>query len=200
MRFATLFLAGLVRVERLTVLAAFVVMTISLFLDVMLRETRGHGLIGAANVGVFAMIVVAMIGIGLASTAGTHLRPRFFDGLVPKRHDASMNRVADLLTAVFCAYFAWLGVITVGEAMAQGDVNPELRWPIWPFQAVIPLAFWIAALRHGLFALFPDLAPRPTSPEQAELAAHQASDPVAFVGDADGAPIVSEPNGLGENR
>jgi TRAP-type C4-dicarboxylate transport system permease small subunit len=132
-----------------------------------------------------------MLGIGLASSAGTHLRPRFFDGLVPKRHDAGMNRLADLLTAAFCGYFAWLGVITVGEALAQGDVNPELRWPIWPFQAVIPLAFWIACLRHALFALFPALAPRPVSPEQAELAAHQASD---------GAPIVSEePAGSSNN-
>jgi len=33
---------------------------------------------------------------------------------------------------------------------------------VWPFQAVIPVAFGLAALRHGLYGLYPELRPADT--------------------------------------
>ena len=34
-----------------------------------------------------------------------------------------------------------------------------LRLIVWPFQSVLPLAFLFAFLRHGCYALWPDLRP-----------------------------------------
>jgi TRAP-type C4-dicarboxylate transport system permease small subunit len=146
-------------VEKAVIMLAFAVMAGALMADVLSREFFGRGIFGAPQVGVFAMIVMSFLGIGLASAAGAHLRPRFADRLVPRRWDPFMDRLAEFLFALFCALFGGIAVLVVQESLALGDVAPVLRWPIWPFQAVIAAAFFIAALRHFLFGLFPPLKP-----------------------------------------
>lgn len=162
MRAAEKFLNGLGWVERAVILVSFAVMAGALMADVLSREILGRGVFGAPQVGVFAMIVMSFLGIGLASASGGHLRPRFADRLVPRSWDRFMDRLAEFLFAVFCAGFGVIALLVVRETFELGDVAPVLRWPIWPFQAVIAAAFFIAAIRHTLYGLYPALKPKPS--------------------------------------
>lgn len=158
-RFARAFLARLAQAERLITFAAFLVLIAVVFVDVLNRELTGSGLHWASQAGVYANVVVVMLGLGVASATGAHLRPRFADGWLPARLDAPMRHLQELLMALFCAVLAVLGADIVLETWRLGEVSPVLGNPVWPVQLIVPLAFGLAALRHGLYALWPSLRP-----------------------------------------
>lgn len=160
MRAAEKFLNGIGRIERAVILLSFAVMAGALMIDVLSREILGRGVFGAPQVGVFAMIVMSFLGLGLASASGGHLRPRFADRLVPRSWDPFMDRLAEFIFALFCAALGVIAIMVVRETFELGDVAPVLRWPIWPFQAVIAAAFFIGAIRHTLFGIYPALRPK----------------------------------------
>jgi TRAP-type C4-dicarboxylate transport system permease small subunit len=139
--------------------AAFAVLVVVIFADVVWRWTTGSGIFWAREVGVFANIVLTIIGIGIASADGTHLRPRFFDRVFPASWDGALTRIQEWLTAAGFAALAWVAVGVVQETMALEDRTIVLRWLVWPVQLVLPVAFGLGAVRHAVFALLPALRP-----------------------------------------
>lgn len=153
-------LDGLRRAELAVTTAAFVVLVAVIFADVAVRRVTGSGIVWAREIGVMANIVLTIIGIGLASADGTHLRPRVFDRLVPERWDPVMTRIQEALTALAFAGLAVVAFLVVRETIELDDRSIVLRWVVWPIQASLPIAFAVATIRHGLFALRPELRPR----------------------------------------
>lgn len=149
--------------ERSVVFAAFVVMTGVVFADVVARELGGSGLPWARQTGVWANIVVAMFGVGLASGSGSHLRPRFADRWLPAAWDPVVDRIGELVTAIFCGAFAALVVALAYESGRFGEQSAILRLPVWPMQLVIAIAFALAGLRHVAYAVWPRLKPEASS-------------------------------------
>ena len=147
------------RVERAVTFSAFLLMVAVVFADVAARELSGTGLHWARQAGVYANLVVVMFGIGLASADGAHLRPRFADGWLPAAWDPWLTRVGEWLMALFCLGFAIVAGGVVLDSYAMGERSAVLRVVVWPVQAVIPVAFGVAALRHALFGCFPALRP-----------------------------------------
>lgn len=162
-RVARSLLAQLDRVERGVTFAAFLVLIAVVFLDVMSRELTGSGLHWASQAGVYANVIVVMVGLGVASSTGAHLRPRFADRWLPARFNAPLERLQELLMALFCAIFAGLGIDIVMETWRLREVSPALGNPVWPVQSIVPLAFALAALRHGLYTLWPGLRAGPAA-------------------------------------
>lgn len=159
MEAARRFLAGLGLFERIACGVAFVVMAGALIVDVGMREITGAGVLGAPQVGVIGMIAVAMFGFGIAASQGAQLRPRFMDGVFPKAWGPALDRLADAITAAGFAGIGWLAIIMVAESARLGDVTSVLRWPIWPMQTIIAVAFATNAVRYALFAIWPALRP-----------------------------------------
>jgi len=153
--------------ERLITFLAFAVMVSVVFADVLVRELTGSGLHWARQVGVYANIFVVMIGLGIASGEGAHLRPRFADAWLPRRFERWMPHVQEGVMALFCLGFSVAAVFVVIETFQLGERSVILRVSVWPVQAVIPLAFAIATLRHGLYALWPALRPAPAQTPEA---------------------------------
>jgi TRAP-type C4-dicarboxylate transport system permease small subunit len=159
MEAARAFLNGLGLFERIACGAAFVVMAGALIADVGMREITGAGILGAPQVGVIGMIAVAMFGFGIAASQGAQLRPRFLDGVFPTAWGPAIDRLADAITAAGFAGIGALAVIMVAESAQLGDVTSVLRWPIWPMQTIIAVAFATNAIRYLIFALWPALRP-----------------------------------------
>jgi TRAP-type C4-dicarboxylate transport system permease small subunit len=147
------------RVERAVSSAAFMLLVAVLFGDVLSRELTGTGLTWARETGVLANLVLTLVGIGIASAAGTHLRPRFADGWLPSGWNDLVEVASEWVMAVFCLAFAYLSFLAAMETAALDERFTVLRWPVWPFQMVIPAVFVVALVRHGLFALHPRLRP-----------------------------------------
>jgi TRAP-type C4-dicarboxylate transport system permease small subunit len=142
------------------------------FADVASRELTGTGLHWARQAGVYANLFVVMLGLGIASASGAHLRPRFADHWLPAAWEPFVERARDGLMALFCLCFAAVAIGVVGDSYALGERSAGLGVLIWPFQAVIPAVFLIAAFRHGVFCAFPAI--RPPDP----VSDHGGSEPV----------------------
>ena len=156
---ATRLLLRIGSVERVVTFAAFLVLIGVIFADVLMREVTGSGLHWARQAGVYANLFVVMFGIGIASAGGAHLRPRFADGWLPERFEPLLIRLQDALMACFCLCFAGIAAVVVMDSYMLAERSVVLRIVIWPFQAVVPVVFVIATVRHGLYAAFPSTRP-----------------------------------------
>lgn len=153
--------------------AAFVFIALVLILDVIgreglfpllkamgMRHTGPTGVYGAQKLAVFALAIATYSGIGVATATASHLVPRVGFAAMPAAWNAVMDRLADLVTGLFLLGVAWYGFEFVRSSMATGLRAPMLQWPMWPFQAAIPLGFVSAALRYCCFARWPALRPQ----------------------------------------
>lgn len=145
--------------ERWVTFLAFVLMTAVVFADVVSREITGSGLPWARQVGVWANIVVTMIGLGIASSTGSHLRPRFADRWLPSSWEPVLIRVQEGIMATFSLVFATLIGVVVFESFVLQEKSAILRVVVWPMQLVLVMAFVIAGIRHLGFAIYPELRP-----------------------------------------
>jgi len=160
-------LSAIRRAEIFITTAAFVVLIVVIFADVIVRRVSGSGLIWAREVGVFANIVLTMVGIGVASASGAHLRPRFVDRWFPASWDFTLTRIQELLTAIAFGVLTYLSIKVLLETIALADTSTVLRIAVWPIQLCLPLAFGLGTLRHGLYSLVPEL--RPAERSEADL-------------------------------
>ena len=155
-------------------MAAFSFIALIVIYDVAAREVLGPLLrqlggnantvmvVGAAKMGVYALIVGAFAGIGIATATGAQLVPKAAFGWVPRAWGPTMDRLADALTAVFLLGVTYYGVVFVNGSRLSGLLTSGgLEIPAWVIQAVIPLGFASAAVRYVLFAIWPAIRPLP---------------------------------------
>ena len=148
--------------EKLLCALGFIVLVAVLFADVISREATATGLHWASRIGVWANVLVVMAGFGLASADGAHLRPRFADGWLPATWEPALQTLQHLLMAVFCFAIGTMAALVVAGSFRLGEVELTLFLPVWPVQALLPLAFLGGALRHLIYALAPALRPAET--------------------------------------
>ncbi len=151
--------------ERAATAAAFALMVAVLAWDIAGRELLGGGKLWATPVAVYANVFIAFVGIGVASSHGAHLRPRFLDKLAPAGWHGALDRAGDAGFALFGAAAAVLCWQVLKESIELAETDPVLQWPVWPFQAILVAAFGIVVLRHGLYAAWPALRPAPGAAE-----------------------------------
>lgn len=143
--------------------AAYTVVAGLLMADVIGRELFRTSFLGAQQLAVYGAIIAGFLGLSLATSDNTHLRPEFMD-FVFRRWTATVVRLGDLLSGLFffgAAYVAWT---FVDLSMGAGDRAPVLYFVVWPLQLVIPYAFVSCAVKHLVFAQRPDLKIRPERP------------------------------------
>ena len=150
------------RVEKIICITAFVLLIAVVFADVLSREASGAGIYWASRVGVWANVFVVLAGFGLASADGAHLRPRFADNWLPASFSPALEFMQHLVMSLFCIAIGGLALSVVLGSYQLREVSLDLYVPIWPVQALLPLAFFTAAIRHGLYAFVPALRPAET--------------------------------------
>lgn len=166
------FADGWHRAECLVAVTAFGLIAMLLILDVAGRELLGPiyklldikgatGIYGAQKLSVYALVLASFCGIGIATATGSHLLPRIGFGWIPVGFGSTMDRVADLITAVFMLAVAYYGYVFVASTMAAGLRAQAFNLPVWPFQLAIPLGFLSASVRYFLYAAWPALRPLP---------------------------------------
>lgn len=118
------------------------------------------GIVGAQKMAVFALVIATYAGIGIATASAAHLVPQVAFGVVPAKWNATVDRVADVLSGLLLLAAAWYGAHFVAGSYATGIRASMLQWPMWPFQLAIPLGFVSAAVRYFCYARWPALRPR----------------------------------------
>ena len=156
-------ITGLRRIEAIIAAVAYAAVALLLMSDVIGREIFGQAFLGTQQIAVYAAIIAGFLGLTLATSDNSHLRPEFMD-FATNRFGAVVKRAGDGLSALFffaAAYVAWT---FVEISMQAGDRAPVLFFVVWPLQLVIPYAFASAGVKHAVFALRPDLKPQPDQP------------------------------------
>ncbi len=153
------FLRRLLALETGILLASFAVLVVVTFADVLLRRMTGSGLMWSRDVGIYANVWLSMLGIGVASGSGSHLRPHFMDHWIRPGWEPVLVRVQESLAALGFVMLCLVSWQVVAETRSLGDFNNVLRWPVWICQLCMPLAFAFAACKHALFAWYPVLRP-----------------------------------------
>lgn len=161
------------RIECWIAVAAFSFIAVILLLDVVGREVLGPllrllgfpatatGIFASQKLSIFALVIGAFAGIGIATATASHLVPRVGFGWTPASWEPWLNRLADVITGLFLvatAYYAW---VYVQSSMATDLRAPVLDWSVWPFQLAIPIGFLSAAGRYFMFAAWPAIRPQP---------------------------------------
>lgn len=159
MHVARTFLKLLTRIESVFACAAYTVVAFLLIGDVIGRELLSTPIHGAQKMAVYAAIVAGFIGLSLATADNMHLRPNFLDNVLPFRFNDGIGRLSDVFACLFFLGMAIIGLLFVRESMRFEDKAAVLYWLLWPIQLVIPYAFLSTAIRHGLFAAYPDIKP-----------------------------------------
>lgn len=155
------FLRFLYQIEAVLASVAYAIAAGILLYDVVTRELGMESYLGAQKIAVFGTIIAAFLGLSLATAAGRHLKPAFVKAWVPNSWDPAMERLSNTLSGVIYITLAIYGIDFVLQSIEYDDKVAVLRWQLWPFRIVLPVAFGLSALRHFCFAIWPGLTPVP---------------------------------------
>ena len=131
-----------------------------LITDVVGREIFGITFLGAQQMAVYGAILAGFLGLTLATSDNSHLRPGFMDFLL-QRWESQVQRAGDALFALFFFLSAYIAWTFVAVSLENQDKAPVLYFVVWPLQLVIPYAFISSGLKHLIFAIRPELKPAP---------------------------------------
>ena len=142
--------------EAVAATVAYAIVAGLLIGDVIGREIFATAFLGIQQIAVYGAIIAGFLGLSLATSDGSHLRPEFMD-FVFRSNERLVTRIGDAVSAVFffgAAYVAWT---FVAISMQSGDRAPVLYFFVWPLQLIIPYAFGSCGVKHLLFAIHPAL-------------------------------------------
>ncbi|SDD52655.1 TRAP transporter small permease [Ruegeria marina] len=152
-------LALLLSSEKALAFCTFVVMLGALIADIVGREVFGQGVFGFVRVAVYALILCALVGFGIATATGGHLRPKFLDGVLAGPVETAGVRAGQVVSALILLMLAKASWDVANFSREIGERDVTLGWLVWPMQVSMPIAFTLSALRHAAYAVWPDLSP-----------------------------------------
>jgi TRAP-type C4-dicarboxylate transport system permease small subunit len=148
-------------IESIVATAAYAAVAGLLMADVIGRELFSQSFLGAQQLAVYGAIMAGFIGLTLATSDSSHLRPGFMD-FIFKTHEQNAIRIGDGISAGFYGFAAYVAWTFVAYSMEAGDRAPVLYFVVWPLQIIIPYALVSAGTKHLIFALRPELKHRST--------------------------------------
>jgi TRAP-type C4-dicarboxylate transport system permease small subunit len=169
--FVRRWLAVLLRLEGSVAIACLCTASAVILIDCLGREllqplARAAGLgrslelqPGLSRYALYAILVATFAGFSVASATGAHLGSGLGQLALPSRLSRWRERLGDLLTGLVFAAAAWYGMRFVQASFESGARASFLSWPVWPIQAVMPLAMASSGLRFLCFAAWPGLRP-----------------------------------------
>ena len=142
------------RIERavLTVLVTGMVGLATL--QIMLRNVWHTGLNWAEPLLGMALLWLTMLGALAATGLGRHLSIDLAAALLPRRAAAWLARANSVFAAIVCGLLAWAAGRYVGF-QREMDLAVVLGLPVWKHYLVMPVVFWIMALRFAVRAGIP---------------------------------------------
>lgn len=147
------------KIERAVIVVVMVAMALILIGEVVMREIIGAGVLGGPQVATFLMIWAAYFGFNYATSEGAHMRPRFADGWFPARWTPSTIRIGNIVSCLVLCLMGLASIRFVQDSFEFGETAIGLGWATWPVQLVLPLTFFLGALRHLTYAAFPETNP-----------------------------------------
>ena len=138
---------------------ALIIMMVVTLADVFLRYVFNNPIRGAYELVEAMMVLFVFNGMSTAFLQRRNIVIDLIDSFVPRFVVAALIRMADLLTVVTVAMFAYAMIKPALQSYSYGEVKLELQVPIWWFWAVALIGI-AGAILCAIGALF---APTPSS-------------------------------------
>jgi TRAP-type C4-dicarboxylate transport system permease small subunit len=121
----------------MAIAAGWVLMALMAYtvIDVVLRYVFNHPFRGSLEITEFAMALIVFLGIAYCGWLGGHVAVDIFERPL---ENPKLRFVPVILTFVSALLFAAIAWLTAGDAInASHRISNMMRWPHWPFQAVV---------------------------------------------------------------
>ena len=123
-------------------------------LQILLRNIWHTGLNWVEPLLGMALLWLTMLGALAAAGMGRHLAIDLAAALLPRRGSAWLARATSLFAAIVCVLLAWAAGRYVGF-QREMDFTLLLGAPVWKYYMVIPVVFWLMAIRFAVRVLAP---------------------------------------------
>lgn len=150
--------------------AAAAVVAIMMALFVVLSSTMRY-LVGAPfafTEEIVGLLFIALIFLGFPACTlrQKHIRVTIVPDLLPPRLRSLVDRVANVLLVVFCAWYGYLTLDYMNIAIALEARSAGSRLLLWPWTAVLPFSCLLAGLAGLIRVIVP--AEHSASPDGVE--------------------------------
>lgn len=148
------------RLERLVLTALVTGMVVLGTVQILMRNVWHTGFDWAEPLLGMALLWLTMLGALAAAGLGRHLSIDLATALLPRRWATWLGRATALFAAAVCVVLAWAAGRYVG-IQREMDMSIVLGLPVWKHYLVVPVVFWLLAVRLAVRAFLPSswLAP-----------------------------------------
>ena len=115
--------------------------------QILLRNVFSIGITWGDGLIRLSVLWLALLGALAASSDGRHIAVGALVRWLPPGPQRAAGIVADLFAALVAAAFAWFSFVFVRDSFQFDDTLLD-GVPAWPFQAIMPAAFALIALRY----------------------------------------------------
>ena len=133
-------------VVRVIVVATLLSMTAVLFLNSIGRSVLNVSFVGGPALGRLLVIWLTFLGAYLAVRTGTHITVDIVRRIVSERLVRRLSILVGLVSAVTCAWIAWLSAVFTWTRFAAGQIDPMLEIPSALFYLPVPIGAFLMTL------------------------------------------------------
>ena len=133
--------------ERLICAVLFLGMTLLGFANVVVRYATNYSLASSEELLTNGFLLLTVFGAAIAARHGQHLAVTAVVTMLPRRLARGVIVIAGLLSVGLLLGSAWLAWMSLRTLYANGLTSYALGIPAWYYQAAVPFAFLLIALR-----------------------------------------------------
>lgn len=133
--------------ERLICAALFLGMTLLGFANVVVRYATNYSLASSEELLTNGFLLLTVFGAAIAARHGQHLAVTAVVSMLPRRLARGVIVVSGVLSVGLLLGSAWLAWMSLQTLYANGLTSYALGIPAWYYQAAVPFAFLLIALR-----------------------------------------------------
>ena len=132
--------------EALSALLLAIMVTIS-FVNVLSRYFANLSIAFTEELTIYLFVWMTILGISLAFRTGSNMVVNFFNNLFPKKARRVIYIFSTLLTVVFFAVLAYMGIIEVSDEIMMQAMTESMHLPIWYFTVSVPVGACLIIVR-----------------------------------------------------
>jgi len=146
---------GLLKLETWLLLLVLLSLIVIAVAQILLRNGFDAGLLWADAYTRISVLWLALLGAMIGSRQRNHLAIDALVRFLPPRWKDLTSRITNAFTGLVCFVAAWFAVDFVKQESDYSDIAFAVI-PNWWCEAIIPLAFFVIALRYSLAVFLPN--------------------------------------------
>ncbi|MFD2181922.1 TRAP transporter small permease [Rhodoplanes azumiensis] len=125
--------------EKVLAAAAMAALCLITLGNVIARYLTNYSFAFTEEFSIALMVVVTLLGAGIATAADRQIRIVFFTGLLPRTAEKIAEVIASLATIAMFGLLVWLGARLVWDEYRFEVTSPGLGEPQWIYTLALPL-------------------------------------------------------------